>query len=290
MFDPDTGEKVGSFDRSTHYLRSKRQDEMTKKKNEVNEEYKEFHKEAGNFVWSYPEKIKWLIKSPEFTKSDITMIFYLGTFVNGNGYITRDNNITKLTKADIQERLDVGRNLFNKFHNKLVQHGILIPSGQFYKWNEAYNFYGNTKGKADPKKLVRIYVKQIRTLYRKKKSNGKRMYSPTKLYPVFALVPYLHHSSNIICKNPEVADVDEIEYFSLTELAELLDLTDSKKMSSSLSSILLNGQTTFIKSESKNETYLKLNPRIFWRGTQPPTKEMQGEFDMVDANRNKRKK
>ncbi len=290
MIDSETGEKIGTFNRNTHYLRNKQQDDIAKKKNEVNKDFSEYHETAGNFVWSYPEKIQELIKSAEFTKSDITMIFYIGTFVSGTGYITRDNNTTKLTKADIQERLDVGRNLFNTFYNKLIKHGILIPSGDFYKWNETYNFYGSTKGKADPRKLVRSYISQIRRLYRKKKLNGKRMYSPTRLYPVFALVPYLHHSTNVICKNPEVMDVEEIEYFSLSEIAELLDLSDSKKMSSSLSSILLNGQTTFIRSESKNEKYLKLNPRIFWRGTQPPSKELQGEFDMVDNNRQKRRK
>lgn len=286
----DKGELIGKFNPKTQYIRNKKQDEYIKKRNEVNERFKEFHEDAGNFIWSYPEKIQHLIKSPEFTKSDLTMIFYLATFVNGNGYLTKDDNKTKLVKSDIQEVLEVGRNLFNKFYNKLIKHNILIPFDAYFKWNHDYNFYGSTKGKANPKKLVRTYVNQVRTLYEKKKANGRKLYSPTKLYPVFALVPYLHHSTNIICKNPEVNDINEIEYFSLTEISDLLDLKDSKKMSSSLSSILLNGQTTFIKSISKNEVYLKLNPRIFWRGTEAPSKELQGEFDMVDNNRKKRKK
>lgn len=283
------GEVMGTFDPDKQYMRNKKQDEYMKKHNEINENFKEYHEIAGKFVWSYPEQIQHLIKSPEFTKSDLTMIFYLATFVNGAGYITRDDNKTKLTKSNIKERLDISINAFNKFYNKLVNHNILIPSGKYFKWNQSYNFYGTTKGIANPKKLVRSYVTQIRKLYRSKKANGKRKYSPTKLYPVFALVPYLHHSSNIVCKNPEVTDIDDIEYYSLTEIAELLDLKDSKKMSSSLSSILLDGQTTFIKSISKNEVYLKLNPRIFWRGTEAPSKDLQSEFDMVDNNRKKNK-
>ncbi|MFJ8088779.1 hypothetical protein ACIQ7N_11305 [Lysinibacillus sp. NPDC095746] len=138
--------------------------------------------------------------------------------------------------------------------------------------------------------LVRTYIYQIRELYEAKTETGKRKYSPTALYPVFALIPYLHHSSNIICKNPEVRHIEDIDYFSLSEIAKLLDLKDSKKMSLSLSSILLNGQTTFVKVESKNEKYLKLNPRIFWKGTSVPDKNLIAEFDMIANNRKKNKK
>ncbi|WP_391116873.1 hypothetical protein [Psychrobacillus sp. L3] len=133
-------------------------------------------------------------------------------------------------------------------------------------------------------------MNQVRELYEAKKENEKRKYSVISLYPIFALVPYLHHSSNIICKNPEVKDIDEIEYYTLSEIAELLGLNDSKKMSKSLSSLLLNNQKTFVKISSKNETYLKLNPRIFWKGINAPDQNLISEFDMIDNNRMKRKK
>lgn len=57
---------------------------------------------------------------------------------------------------------------------------------------------------------------------------------------------------------------------------------------SGLQSFRLNGQTTFVESESK-EIYFKLNPRIFWRGMEAPDKKMVAEFDMIDKNRKKRK-
>lgn len=283
------GEVVLEFNGYKQDIRDKNQVMFYKKKMKADKDWEIYREENGRFIWSYPDKIQLLIHSKEFTKADMTMIFYLATYVNGTGYLAF-NNAVKLDKSGLQTVLDLGRNAFGKFYNKLVKYEILIPTGKAFKWSEAYNFYGSTKGKAKPKMLVRTFVNQIREMFEEKKETGKRKYSAIKLYPVFALVPYLHHSSNIVCKNPDVKDVEDIEYFTLSEVAELLDLTDSKKMTASLSSLLLDGQTTFIKIESKNEKYLKLNPRIFWRGTQAPDKNMVAEFDMIDNNRSKRKK
>ncbi|MDR7246319.1 hypothetical protein [Priestia megaterium] len=278
------GEIREKFDSNTYYIRNKNQDEFVKMKVKAKKDFDEFNEDTGKFIWSYPERIQQLIKSNEFSKSDITMIFYLATFINGTGYLAYDNNI-KLDKKGLQSKLEIGRTLFGKFLKKLIKYEILMPSGNYFKWNETCNFYGSTKGKAKPKTLVRTYVNQIRELYETKNEKGKRKYSAINLYPIFALVPYLHHSSNIVCKNPNVQDIEDIEYFNLKEIAELLDLRDSKRMVASLHSLVLDGQTTFIKVESKNEAYLKLNPRIFWRGTNVPDQNLVAEFDMIDNNR-----
>jgi len=283
------GEKVNEFDGNKGYFRSKKQDEFFKKNLAAKAEFNEFNNDAGKFIWSYPAKIQKLIQSDEFTKADLTMVFYLATYVNGLGYLTHDNNNIKLEKSDLQMMLGVSRNLFNRFYNKLIQHNILLASGKNFAWNESYNFYGATTGKAKPTMLVRTYVNQIRHLYESKNDAGKRRYSSTLLYPVFALVPYLHRTTNIICKNPDVKDIDKIEYFTLTEIAGLLDLKDSKKMSTALSSILLDGQTTLRKVESKNEMYLQMNPRIFWRDVVIPDMRLVSEFDMISYNRMLRK-
>lgn len=289
IYNPNTGEIVGELNPEEHYLRSRKQDAFFKQNEKAKAAFEEFHIDAGKFIWSYPEQINSLIHSPEFNKADLTMIFYLATYVNGTGYLAFDNGV-KLSKSNIQERLNVSRNTCSKFFNKLVKHQVLVPSGDAFKWNDTYNFYGRTKGKVKPKMLIRTYINQVRELYEAVNENGKRKYSSTALYPIFALVPYLHHSSNIICKNPEVKHIEDIEYFTLSEIAELLDLIDSKKMSSSLSSLLLSEQTAFVKVESKNEKYLKLNPRIFWKGTSVPDKNLIAEFDMIANNRKKNKK
>lgn len=278
------GEIIDRFDGNTYYIRNKNQDEFVKMKGKAKKDFDEFNEDTGRFIWSYPERIQQLIKSNEFSKSDITMTFYLATFINGTSYLAYDNNI-KLDKKGLQSKLEIGRTLFGKFLKKLIEYEILMPSGNYFKWNETCNFYGSTKGKAKPKNLVRTYVNQIRELYEAKNEKGKRKYSAINLYPIFALVPYLHHSSNIVCKNPSVQNIEDIEYFNLKEIAELLDLRDSKRMVASLHSLVLDGQTTFIKVESKNEAYLKLNPRIFWRGTNVPDQNLVAEFDMIDNNR-----
>lgn len=284
----ENGEVWDELNTATHYVRSKKQDEFIKNDSEAKLEFEAFNSEAGKFIWSYPEKIQHLIHSSEFTKSDIAMVFYLATYVDGLRYLTYGNKL-KMKKADLQKVLGVGRNLFNKLYAKLKQHEILKETEHGYKWNEAFNFYGATKGKAKPTMLVRTYVMQIRELYEAKNEAGKRKYSATLLYPIIALVPYLHRTSNIICKNPDVKDINDIEYFSLTEIAELLDLKNSKKMSSSLSGILLDEQATFRKVESKNEKYLQMNPRIFWRDVVAPDSRLVSEFNMIDNNRMKRK-
>ena len=257
----DNGEITNDVSDKTHYIRSESQNKFLKKREEAQTQFAEFNDDAGKFVWSYPAKIQKLIKSNDFTKSDLTMIFYLSTYVNGTGYLSYNNQL-KIDKAGLQKVLGIGRNLFNKFFNKLVNYQIISTSGEWFKWNKNFNFYGSTKGVAKPTELVRSYVYQIRELYEAKDEKGKRKYSAISLYPVFALVPYLHKSTNIVCKNPEVKNIEEINYYSLLEIAELLDLKDSKKMSSALSSIQLAEQSVFRKIEIKNEKYLQMNPRI----------------------------
>lgn len=285
----ETGEIVRMFDCDKQYIRNRKQDDFLKQKRESSETFIDFNNNAGKFIWSYPAKIKKLIHSPEFTKSDLTMIFYLATYVNGNGFLVFDNQI-KLKKSDLKRVLKVGRNTFNKLYNKLVNHHILNSLGSFYTWNDNYNFYGSTKGKAKPNDLIRTYIKQIRELYEAKNEKGHRKYSVVSLYPIFALVPYLHHSTNIICFNPEEKEIDEIKYMSLTEVAKKLDLKDSKKMSKSLSSILLAGQSVFRMVVIRNEKYLQMNPRFFWKGITAPDKKLIAEFDMVDNRRKTRNK
>ncbi|MFC6040127.1 hypothetical protein ACFPYN_11915 [Paenisporosarcina macmurdoensis] len=294
MVDSETGEVMSVMNTDLQYVRSKKQDDFMKKNSEAKEEFTTFNLEAGKFIWAYPEKIQHLIQSPDFSKANLTMVFYLATYVNGLGYLAHDNNNIKMGKADLQKALGLGINAFPKFIKKLTQHEILIEltidSKKVYKWNEEFNFYGSAKGIAKPTMLVRTYVNQVRELYEATDVNGKRKYSATILYPIFALVPYLHRTSNIICKNPDVKDINEIEYFTLSEIAELLDLTSSKKMSTALSSILLDGQTTFRKVESKNEKYLQMNPRVFWRGVVAPDARLVSEFNMINYNRMKRSK
>ena len=284
----ENGIAVGVFDASNQYIRSKKQDAFYKRNVKAKYEFEDFNEDAGKFIWSYPDKVQFLIKSNNFTKSDLTMIFYLATYIDGTGYLSYGNKV-KMQKADLQKVLGIGRNLFSKLYNKLIDHGILKKAERGYKWSETFNFYGSSKGIAKPTMLVRTYVNQIRGLYEATNEGGRRKYSATSLYPIFALVPYLHHSTNIVCKNPEVKHIEEIEYWNQTEIAVLLDLKNSKKMSSSISGLLLSGQTTFRQVRSKNEVYLQLNPRIFWRDVVAPDKNMVFEFDMVDNNRKKRK-
>ncbi|MGG3912424.1 hypothetical protein [Rossellomorea vietnamensis] len=279
------GEITKEFDPSNVTIRTNSQDQFIREREWNRRKFNEFNKENGKFIWSYPEKVQELIKSNDFTKSDLTMFFYLATFVNGKGYLTFDNNNIKLSKQNIKGKLSVSRNVFSKLFNKLVKHEIIIPESTGYRWNIKYNFYGDTKGKANPKKLVRTYVTQIRELYEATNPDGKKKHSPIALYPVFALVPYLHHSTNIVCKNPEVKHIEDINYFNLTEVTVLLDLKNSKKVSSGLSSLLLDDQTVFVKVKSKNETYFKLNPKIFWKSSTPPDERLVAEFNMIDKNR-----
>ncbi|EKN67069.1 hypothetical protein BABA_13130 [Neobacillus bataviensis LMG 21833] len=283
----DNGEITKEYSDKSNRIISDKQIDYLKLNTKSKGEFESFNEEAGKFIWSYPAKIQELIKSSEFTKSDLTMIFYLATYVNGHGFLVYDNQI-KLDKNDLQKVLGIGRNLFSMVYNKLKNHKILIPSGYAFKWNESYNFYGKTTGVAKPTMLVRTYVNQIRELYEATTETGERKYSAVSLYPIFALVPYLHRTTNIICKNPEVTAIEDIDYLTLSEVAELLDLKDSKKMSASLTSIHLAEQSVFRKVEVRNEKYLQMNPRIFWKDVTAPDERLIAEFDMVD-NRLKRK-
>lgn len=276
----DDGEVLNTFNDHTHYIRSEAQNEHYKKRETSKLEFETFNNETGKFIWSYPARIKELIKSDDYNKSDLTMIFYLATYVNGTGYLAYDNQV-KLKKGGLMKVLNISRNQFGKLYNKLIEHEILISVNEHYQWNQNYNFYGTTKRIAKPNELVRTYVKQIRDLYEAKTDSGKRKNSAVSLYPVFALVPYLHVSTNIICSNPTETDTSQIDYYTLTEIAEKLDLKDSKKMSCTLSSIKLSDQYVFRKVEIKNEKYLQMNPRIFWKNTTIPNAQLIAEFDMV---------
>ncbi|MBE1554497.1 hypothetical protein [Sporosarcina limicola] len=86
------GEQIGEFNRDEQYIRSRKQDDFIKKTAKVKTQFDAYNRKEGKFIWAYPAKIQYLIKSKEFTKGDLTMIFYLATYVNGTGYLSHANN------------------------------------------------------------------------------------------------------------------------------------------------------------------------------------------------------
>ncbi|WP_368298535.1 hypothetical protein [Cytobacillus firmus] len=269
------------------YLISNRQKEANKKKFLIGQENKTLFEDiAGRFTFTLSSTIKELNQDQRFTTAEKTRIMFLGTYVTfqEQGSYLRHENGNFILKNKLQELLEIkNKKEFYTFFNKLVDTGILIEeiegkSKVYLKWNSKYHFKGSPSATAQKEKnLVKTFDKQVRELYKEKNEKGKAVHSPTNLYTLFMVLPYIHPEANILCRYPE-RDLNTCEPLTLPELAEMFGFQRSNDLKRKLFKVLLKGLPVFTMQQNVYETHIVVNPFIVYRTNKAPNSALLVHF------------
>ena len=209
---------------------------------------------------------------------------YLCTYSNYKNYIEWGNNKEKLAnKKDLQEILMLKNRQFYETFNYFINNKLLIEDNYFigeeecfcYKINNKICNRGHMNLTNSKNGVIRIFDESIRSIYKESKSIQHE-----RLGLFFKLLPQIHYDMNIICKNP-TAITEEIQPYSLTELAEYLGYTTNKRLKSALFDIEIKGEKVIMISIINNKSMIFINPRIYYKGNNIKNIQfLQDIFDM----------
>lgn len=270
FINPNTGEYIQLEEGDKLKIIKKKQMDIIEDKNKnskMNKEMKEWNEDLGGFIFvlfKYCDNI--LNQHKEIIVEDITKLFYLATYVNNNGYLIYKNKY--MQKNDMQYLLDMSREKFSIFFNKMIRLSIFILENKInIKINKEYFTKGSIN--KDMKKYydyTRMYIKTIRYLFENVSIRDHK-----RLGNYFKLIPYIHRQQNVLCWNPECR-VEDIKLMTLYDLKEIIGYSKNgikgfiKEM---LSIRLENGESIigfFVTDPDFWKSVIIVNPKVFYGG------------------------
>lgn len=200
------------------------------------------------------------------TRSDVTKLFYLATYVDYQGYLIYNHNF--MTRKKLQSVLELNRNNFDSFFKKMIElkiiaydknKNIMINKGLFIKGNidtELIEYSNHT----------RLYIRSIQYLYRHVPKNQH-----SQLGNYFKLIPYIHRQRNILCLNPDSLPDDAIP-MTVDDLKEVLSCHrhTARKFISDMLKVRLEDDEAIIgfwrTDYDEGLSKVIVNPKVFYGG------------------------
>lgn len=238
---------------------------------------KDWNKCLGGFVFvlfKYGNQI--FANTPELTQEDITKLFYLVTFMDYDGNLVYNEDL--MTKRSMQKLINISREKFSVFFNKLKKLNILIQeNNDIIKINKEYFIKGEIdKDIKTDFNYTRLYVNSIRYLY-----ENVPIRKHKQLGAFFKMIPYIHRQQNSLCWNPD-SDFADIKLMNVKELKEILGYHENSTMrliNNLIDVKLYNGESIvafIVKDKDKSKSYIIINPRVFYGGNFNLTNGLKG--------------
>jgi hypothetical protein len=176
-----------------------------------------------------------------------------------NSYLTT-NREKLMTTKDLGNVLNLGKNSTNTTKNILMKYKMInLKCDDTFKVNTKYCSKGASLRPNTNK--IRIFTKPLKELY--KKANPREHVQLDLLY---RMIPYLHFSTNICCKNPYEIDIDKIEPYSLKELASLIHETNTTRFKRKLLDTTVSNEHVLQVLRFNSKQAIAVNPRICFKG------------------------
>lgn len=242
------GEIVYKFDASTHYLRSKKQDEAFKKNQEGRN---------TSFTFTNMDAIHEVIDVLD--DADLGYLLYLQCFIDYDGkLVNADRGKTNMTRKDVQETLGIGRSVFSKLWCAVTTLEIIEKNekGVFYM-NSSYHFKGTMKDE----KVIRSFTTKVKELYSRNTAKD--------LGFIYKLLPYVHYETNTICHNPFETDPKQIQKLTQSEIAEIVGM-DTSNIRRKMNRLTLSKEYVFAEVTVGRSKHYMVNPFLFYRKNGKP--------------------
>ena len=211
--------------------------------------------ENGGFIFSLFRYNNCLFNGiPDLIQEDIFKIFYISIYLNYDNYLS-------INKKDMNNLLEMSRERFGQFFNRIKNLNIILQEGKLLKINIQYLSKGVlSKYTKQYNDFTRIYINSIKFLY---ENCSISKHSP--IGALLKLIPYIHRENNILCWN-QIDDISEIKIIKKTNLDNILEYhrNGTSRLLKYLNNICLNNGESIIKLVDKN---IIVNPRIVYGGS-----------------------
>ena len=258
-------------------------------------ELKKYCGELGGHIHMYYVKIELLFNDFNLNRATITRLIFLATYIDYNDREEnvlvkhgKDNKLEYITRKDLRKLLNVSDDTVRLFLKEVKEKELLFEAnGKYYLSNKIFS-----KGKCsfNKKEYARVFIGTTRTLYDSTKASQHK-----QLSYIFQLVPFLHFDSNVLCKNPDELNKENIIKLSLRDICEILRFKMSKNTMNKLERKLLNFHIKFDGKEyylfkrvivkGKNNTskdFFVIIPVVIWKGSNLQISKEMLEFLVFD--------
>lgn len=214
----------------------------------------------------------------------LARIFFLATYLeHGRSELYRTER-KLLTKAELPALMRLSPKAFYRFWAEVEgqylterDDGALVICNDFFR--EALG--GHRQQAQSECEFQRIFIESLRELYWQTPV-AKHRY----LGYLFLILPYINWQFNILCKNPETTELNEIEFLTLDEFCDCIGYDKSKRarLIAIYDSLVFTWQgkqqrlCSYLQNVARKQEYFILNPRIIYRGTDPRKVEALGMF------------
>lgn len=230
----------------------------------------------GGFVFLCYVKNKLLFNELDIERANITRLIYLSTYLNYNTSsenllirYTKNKKIVPLDRKQMRKILKLEERTFYNFLKNVKDNNLIYEVDEKFYMNPEYF----TKGEVEfnTKEYTRIYINTTRLLY-----ESVTLSKHKQLSYIYQLIPFIHYESNVLVKNPDEVDINEIEKMNLIEICELLkiDKTNRTRLKKELLkfNIEMDGEKYYflkyirVEGDKDISDYFIVNPSVIWKG------------------------
>lgn len=222
------------------------------------DEFQMFVKDnCGSFYFNFYKRLLNKLE-PQY----ITRFLYLCTYLDYEGrFIQKVGNrnvCIKENELNVIFKLSV-RETFNT-KKELIDNELIFITDDVIYVNKKYCKKGDIMKNSSIEK-VRMFDYGIKEIY---ESSSKTEHK--KLALLFQLLPYINLRWNVVCKNPEEQNLENIKPYTIKELSKLLNQSNITRFRKSLLELTVCGEAVAMINTLRNKDLLTINPKIYYKG------------------------
>ncbi|MEY2196748.1 hypothetical protein AB7942_29145 [Neobacillus sp. BF23-41] len=257
-----------------------RQVDAHRRLTEKGAEMQKFNESVGSsYTFTLRESVNALFSNGLFNDTERVAIMYIGSFVDYDGFLMTNNNISMDKKLLSKYVKITGKyNAFNNFYKKLIETGFLSKENGGLKWDKKLCFKGKPQLHGNKiNNCYRTYDQTLQELYEGNK--------PKSLSVIFRLLPYVNKFTNELCKVVEIPTYSADDLYSPQEVAELLgisDAMDKKNFVRRALTIKIGNEFVFMVSKVGKVAKVTINPKLVWMNGTAPDCTLLNLFELAN--------
>ena len=216
----------------------------------------------GHFTWFRYEYLVSDFKN--LSPLQIARLFYAATCLPYNGCKLTHGNGNALTSSGLQKKLSLSDSAYRRFIKEAKEGQYMQDSGDTIAIDSALFARQPIRSWCDDGiPFIRIYHETYRYLF--------EHLTPRKqgtLGYLIKLIPFINAGNNIVCSNPDVENIEQINPINMQEICRVVGYTPNQasRLQKDLEGLRLpNGQAAF--QYVCDRDIAVINPLLFYAGT-----------------------
>lgn len=263
------------------------------------EQLRAIEKRKGKQKWHNPnqENFVWFVFEAAAALTDIVpeeylaALFLLGTYASYHAEGMLASRGVPIKKAKLPELLGMSRQTAARFWKCMTQANILHEKDGVVYMERKVFFKGPLGNKVnrfskENRYITKVLTDSVRDLYRRATPRTRR-----QLGYLFQCLPFANAEYNILCKNPQETELDNVELMTVGELCNLVgyDKSNSTRLIQNLKGLEFitdkmekpERAANFVLGNGPRDTgayRMFINPKVAYRGHHPDEVRVLGLF------------